>query len=72
MDSGQLIAPPYNTQHVDAGHGRKIPIGFIHTTVQGYEDVGAYGTFNCSYQPIRHALHRVPRIHPGLVSRRRR
>ena len=55
-ESGELIAPPYNVEWVDAGHGRRLPIGFVHATVQGYEGVGAYGTFNCSYQPTLSSL----------------
>ncbi|GIL30365.1 bifunctional metallophosphatase/5'-nucleotidase [Actinocatenispora comari] len=47
-DGNRLVAPAYNIEYVDAGHGRRIPIGFIHLTVEGcVEGPG----FNCSYQP---------------------
>ncbi|BCJ27748.1 bifunctional metallophosphatase/5'-nucleotidase [Actinocatenispora sera] len=47
-DGNRLVAPAYNIEYVDAGRGRRIPIGFIHLTVEGcVEGPG----FNCSYQP---------------------
>jgi 5'-nucleotidase len=44
-DTGRTIVPPYNIEWVDAGHGRKLPIAFIHLTLVGSE-VGS-----TSYQP---------------------
>ncbi|MET9315525.1 bifunctional metallophosphatase/5'-nucleotidase [Kribbella sp. NPDC003505] len=44
-DTGKTIVPPYNIEWVDAGHGRKLPIAFIHLTLVGSE-VGS-----TSYQP---------------------
>ncbi|MFE6737870.1 bifunctional metallophosphatase/5'-nucleotidase [Streptomyces tubercidicus] len=43
--NGELVLPPYNIEYVDAGGGRRLPIGFIHLTAIGTE------TFPGSYQP---------------------
>lgn len=47
-DNGRLIVPAYNIEYVDAGGGRRLPIGFVHVTVDGCVDGPG---FNCSYQP---------------------
>ncbi|MEU7641575.1 bifunctional metallophosphatase/5'-nucleotidase [Streptomyces sp. NPDC039016] len=44
-DTGRRVLPPYNIVHVDAGRGRRLPIGFIHLTAIGTE------SFPGSYQP---------------------
>ncbi|MEV0647288.1 bifunctional UDP-sugar hydrolase/5'-nucleotidase [Phytomonospora sp. NPDC050363] len=44
------IVPPYNIEWVDAGRGRRLPIGFIHLTV---EDTPTGST---SYQPSMKSL----------------
>ncbi|MEU5211222.1 bifunctional metallophosphatase/5'-nucleotidase [Streptomyces sp. NPDC020742] len=44
-DTGKRVLAPYNIVQVDAGRGRKLPIGFIHLTAIGTE------TFPGSYQP---------------------
>ncbi|AJT68291.1 bifunctional metallophosphatase/5'-nucleotidase [Streptomyces chattanoogensis] len=44
-ESGKTVLPPYNIAYVDAGRGRRLPIGFIHLTALGTE------TFPGSYQP---------------------
>ncbi len=44
-DSGYTVVPPYNIVYVNAGRGRKLPIGFIHLTVMGTT------TGSTSYQP---------------------
>ncbi|MEK2473406.1 bifunctional metallophosphatase/5'-nucleotidase [Streptomyces noursei] len=44
-DTGERVLPPYNIVHVDAGRGRRLPIGFIHLTAIGTE------SFPGSYQP---------------------
>lgn len=49
-ESGETVVPPYNIEWVDAGNGRKLPIGFIHLTV---EDTPVGST---SYQPSMKAL----------------
>ncbi|MFI6764111.1 bifunctional metallophosphatase/5'-nucleotidase [Streptomyces sp. NPDC050355] len=43
--SGELVLPPYNITYVDAGGGRRLPVGFIHLTAIGTE------SFPGSYQP---------------------
>ncbi|TJZ41915.1 bifunctional metallophosphatase/5'-nucleotidase [Streptomyces piniterrae] len=43
--SGKTVLPPYNISYVDAGRGRRLPIGFIHLTAMGTE------TFPGSYHP---------------------
>ncbi|MFH9422122.1 bifunctional metallophosphatase/5'-nucleotidase [Streptomyces sp. NPDC017529] len=43
--NGQRVLPPYNIEWVDAGRGRRLPIGFIHLTALGTELMPA------SYQP---------------------
>ncbi|MEU7191843.1 bifunctional metallophosphatase/5'-nucleotidase [Streptomyces sp. NPDC045369] len=43
--SGEPVLPPYNIEWVDAGQGRRLPIGFIHLTAIGTE------TMPASYQP---------------------
>ncbi|MGW7557358.1 metallophosphoesterase, partial [Streptomyces rimosus] len=42
---GRTVLPPYNIEWVDAGRGRRLPVGFIHLTVLGSELMPA------SYQP---------------------
>ncbi|HEY3502397.1 MAG TPA: bifunctional metallophosphatase/5'-nucleotidase [Actinocatenispora sp.] len=49
-DSGRTILPPYNIEWVDAGHGHRLPIAFIHLTLVGTE-VGS-----TSYQPDLRSL----------------
>lgn len=49
-DSGRTIVPPYNIEWVDAGHGRKVPIAFIHLTVMDTP------TGSTSYQPELRSL----------------
>ena len=49
-DTGRTIVPPYNIEWVDAGHGRKLPIAFIHLTVMDTP------TGSTSYQPGLKAL----------------
>jgi 5'-nucleotidase len=71
-ESGRLIVPPYNVEWVDAGYGRRLPIGFVHATVQGFEGVGAYGTFNCSYQPGLSSLDPVGTINRYAAELKRR
>ncbi|MEU6320339.1 hypothetical protein [Streptomyces sp. NPDC047009] len=44
-DTGMSIVPPYSVVWVDAGKGRKLPVGFIHLTVLGTV------TGSTSYQP---------------------
>ncbi|MFD9211164.1 bifunctional metallophosphatase/5'-nucleotidase [Streptomyces sioyaensis] len=43
--NGELVLPPYNIVQVDAGGGRRLPVGFIHLTAIGTE------SFPGSYQP---------------------
>ncbi|WP_432144929.1 bifunctional metallophosphatase/5'-nucleotidase [Streptomyces sp. bgisy084] len=43
--NGELVLPPYNIEYVDAGGGRRLPVGFIHLTAIGTE------SFPGSYQP---------------------
>ncbi|AZS70842.1 bifunctional metallophosphatase/5'-nucleotidase [Streptomyces lydicus] len=43
--SGEPVLPPYNIEYVDAGGGRRLPVGFIHLTAIGTE------SFPGSYQP---------------------
>ncbi|GAU66141.1 putative 5'-nucleotidase [Streptomyces sp. NBRC 110611] len=43
--TGELVLPPYNIVSVDAGRGRRLPVGFIHLTAIGSE------SFPGSYQP---------------------
>ncbi|GAB7034637.1 bifunctional metallophosphatase/5'-nucleotidase [Streptomyces sp. NPDC021749] len=43
--TGERVLAPYNIVHVDAGRGRRLPIGFIHLTAIGTE------SFPGSYQP---------------------
>ncbi|GCD39018.1 5'-nucleotidase [Streptomyces chrestomyceticus JCM 4735] len=43
--NGEPVLPPYNIEWVDAGQGRRLPIGFIHLTAIGTE------TMPASYQP---------------------
>ncbi|HEY3514303.1 MULTISPECIES: bifunctional metallophosphatase/5'-nucleotidase [Kribbella] len=49
-DTGRTIVPPYNIEWVDAGHGRKLPVAFIHLTVMDTP------TGSTSYQPGLKAL----------------
>ncbi len=51
--SGRTVLPPYNIEWVDAGHGRRIPIGFIHLTAVGTE------TGSTSYQPALASLDEI-------------
>ncbi|MFJ9410081.1 bifunctional metallophosphatase/5'-nucleotidase [Streptomyces sp. NPDC101393] len=44
-ESGSTVLPPYNIAYVDAGNGRRLPVGFIHLTAIGTE------SFPGSYQP---------------------
>ncbi|MFH8584353.1 MULTISPECIES: 5'-nucleotidase C-terminal domain-containing protein [Streptomyces] len=44
-ERGGTVLPPYNVEYVDAGRGRRLPIGFIHLTALGTEN------FPGSYQP---------------------
>ncbi|NYE74844.1 bifunctional metallophosphatase/5'-nucleotidase [Microlunatus parietis] len=44
-ETGLTVRPPYNIVQVDAGNGRKLPIGFIHLTVT------STATGSTSYQP---------------------
>ncbi|MCK7626986.1 bifunctional metallophosphatase/5'-nucleotidase [Streptomyces sp. RS10V-4] len=44
-NTGRRVLPPFNIVHVDAGRGRRLPIGFIHLTAIGTE------SFPGSYQP---------------------
>ncbi|MEU9122770.1 bifunctional metallophosphatase/5'-nucleotidase [Streptomyces sp. NPDC048506] len=44
-DTGELVLAPYNIVEVDAGRGRRLPVGFIHLTAIGTE------SFPGSYQP---------------------
>ena len=57
-DTGRTIVAPYNVEWVDAGGGRRLPIGFVHATVKGFEGVG----FNCSYQPTLTSIDEVETI----------
>ncbi|WP_208870088.1 bifunctional metallophosphatase/5'-nucleotidase [Streptomyces monomycini] len=43
--NGERVLPPYNIEWVDAGQGRRLPVGFIHLTALGTE------TMPASYQP---------------------
>ncbi|MFE1171754.1 bifunctional metallophosphatase/5'-nucleotidase [Streptomyces sp. NPDC058773] len=43
--NGETVLPPYNIEYVDAGGGRRLPVGFIHLTAIGTE------SFPGSYQP---------------------
>jgi 5'-nucleotidase len=52
-ESGRTIVPPYNIEWVDAGHGRRLPVAFIHMTVPGTE------TGSTSYQPALGSLDSV-------------
>ncbi|MGK5630450.1 bifunctional metallophosphatase/5'-nucleotidase [Streptomyces sp. URMC 123] len=49
-DTGRTLLPPYNIEWVDAGGGRRLPIGFIHLTAIGSD------TFPTSYQPALDTL----------------
>ncbi|OIV36520.1 bifunctional metallophosphatase/5'-nucleotidase [Mangrovactinospora gilvigrisea] len=48
--NGRTVLPPYNIEWVDAGGGRRLPIGFIHLTVLGTD------TGSTSYQPALASL----------------
>jgi 5'-nucleotidase len=54
--SGHTLVPPYNIEWVDAGGGRRLPIGFIHLTAIGTE------LFNCSIQPALRTLDEVATV----------
>lgn len=49
----RTVLPPYNIEWVDAGHGRRLPIGFIHLTAVGTD------TGSTSYQPALASLDEV-------------
>jgi 5'-nucleotidase len=49
----RTVLPPYNVEWVDAGHGRRLPIGFIHLTAIGTD------TGSTSYQPALASLDEV-------------
>ncbi|MFB7668663.1 bifunctional metallophosphatase/5'-nucleotidase [Kitasatospora sp. NPDC056138] len=51
--SNRTVLPPYNIEWVDAGQGRRIPIGFIHLTAIGTE------SFPASFQPALASLDEV-------------
>ncbi|MFG2891567.1 bifunctional metallophosphatase/5'-nucleotidase [Streptomyces sp. NPDC048248] len=51
--TGKTVLPPYNIAYVDAGGGRRLPIGFIHLTAIGSE------SFPGSYQPGLRTLDEV-------------
>jgi 5'-nucleotidase len=51
--TGHTVVPPYNIEWVDAGHGRCLPIGFIHLTAIGTERAPA------SFQPALTTLDEV-------------
>ena len=51
--NNRTVLPPYNVEWVDAGHGRRLPIGFIHLTAAGTE-IGS-----TSYQPALASLDEV-------------
>lgn len=48
--TASTVLPPYNIEWVDAGKGRKLPIGFIHLTAVGTD------TGSTSYQPALSSL----------------
>ncbi|MBM9508647.1 bifunctional metallophosphatase/5'-nucleotidase [Actinacidiphila acididurans] len=50
---GRSVLPPYNIEWVDAGNGRRLPIGFIHLTAIGTD------TGSTSYQPALASLDEV-------------
>ncbi|MBY8882395.1 bifunctional metallophosphatase/5'-nucleotidase [Actinacidiphila acidipaludis] len=50
---GRTVLPPWNIEWVDAGGGRRLPIGFIHLTAAGTE-IGS-----TSYQPALGSLDEV-------------
>jgi 5'-nucleotidase len=65
-DTGTTIVPAYNIVRVDAGHGRTLPVGFIHLTV--IDTV----TGSTSYQPGMRTLdylETVNRVAAKLKSR---
>jgi 5'-nucleotidase len=55
-ETGQLVLPPYNIEWVDAGCGRRLPIGFIHLTVSGTE------TGSTSYNPALASLDEIETV----------
>ncbi|MFL6054044.1 MAG: bifunctional metallophosphatase/5'-nucleotidase [Actinoallomurus sp.] len=54
--TGRTVVPPYNIEWVDAGGGRRLPIGFIHLTAYGTE------TFPASFQPALRTLDEVETV----------
>lgn len=54
--SGETVLPPYNIAWVDAGGGKKLPIGFIHLTVTGTE------TGSTSYQPALASIDEIATV----------
>ncbi|MEU5090003.1 bifunctional metallophosphatase/5'-nucleotidase [Streptomyces sp. NPDC021356] len=51
--TGRTVLPPYNIEWVDAGKGRRLPIGFIHLTAVGTD------TGSTSYQPALSSLDEI-------------
>ncbi|MGK4585742.1 bifunctional metallophosphatase/5'-nucleotidase [Kitasatospora sp. HPMI-4] len=51
--SNRTVLPPYNIEWVDAGRGRRLPIGFIHLTATGTE------AFPASFQPALASLDEI-------------
>ncbi|WP_055489414.1 bifunctional UDP-sugar hydrolase/5'-nucleotidase [Streptomyces sp. TP-A0356] len=51
--NGHTVLPPYNIEWVDAGNGRRLPIGFIHLTAVGTD------TGSTSYQPALSSLDEI-------------
>jgi 5'-nucleotidase len=64
--SGRTILPPYNIVRVDAGHGRTLPVGFIHLTVADTP------TGSTSYQPDLTSLDPVATANRYAAELRRR
>jgi 5'-nucleotidase len=50
---GRTVLPPYNIEWVDAGGGRRLPVGFIHLTAVGTD------TGSTSYQPALASLDEI-------------
>ncbi|MFF4214159.1 bifunctional metallophosphatase/5'-nucleotidase [Streptomyces sp. NPDC001796] len=51
--TGRTVLPPYNIEWVNAGNGRRLPIGFIHLTAVGTD------TGSTSYQPALSSLDEI-------------
>ncbi|MFF1489531.1 bifunctional metallophosphatase/5'-nucleotidase [Streptomyces sp. NPDC058319] len=54
--TGRTVLPPYNIEWVDAGRGRRLPIGFIHLTAVGTD------TGPTSYQPALSSLDEITTV----------